>query len=33
MSSGYGPADDRQEMITLIRTAVEQVSGFDIAEV
>ena len=27
MSSGYSSAGDRQEMITLIRTAVEQVSG------
>jgi hypothetical protein len=27
MSSGYGPAGDSQEMITLIRTAVERVSG------
>jgi len=25
MSSGYNPAGDRQEMITLIRTAVERV--------
>jgi aryl-alcohol dehydrogenase-like predicted oxidoreductase len=25
MSSGYGPAGDRQEMITLIRTAMERV--------
>jgi hypothetical protein len=28
MSSGYGPAGDRQEMVTLIQTAVEQVLGF-----
>lgn len=27
MSSGYGPAGDCQEMITLIGTAVERVSG------
>jgi hypothetical protein len=27
MSSGYGPAGDSQEMITLIQTAVERVSG------
>jgi aryl-alcohol dehydrogenase-like predicted oxidoreductase len=25
MSTGYGPAGDRQEVITLIRTAVERV--------
>jgi predicted aldo/keto reductase-like oxidoreductase len=34
MSFGYGPAGDRQEMISLIRSAVEQgVTFFDIAEV
>ena len=34
MSYGYGPAKDTQEMITLIRTAVEQgVTFFDTAEV
>jgi hypothetical protein len=27
MSSGYGPAGDRQELISFIRTAVERVSG------
>jgi aryl-alcohol dehydrogenase-like predicted oxidoreductase len=33
MSSGYGPAADHQEMITLIRAAVEQgVTFFDTAE-
>ena len=34
MSFGYGPAADRQEMVTLIRTAVERgVTFFDTAEV
>src|ERR671926_324345 len=34
MSSGYGPAADRQEMISLIRAAVESgVTFFDTAEV
>ncbi len=34
MSFGYGPAGDRQEMISLIRSAVEQgVTFFDTAEV
>jgi aryl-alcohol dehydrogenase-like predicted oxidoreductase len=34
MSFGYGPAADKQEMITLIRTAVERgVTFFDTAEV
>jgi aryl-alcohol dehydrogenase-like predicted oxidoreductase len=34
MSSGYGPAGDKQEMISLIRTAVERgVTFFDTAEV
>ncbi|MHC1696921.1 MAG: aldo/keto reductase [Geobacteraceae bacterium] len=34
MSFGYGPAGDKQEMITLIRTAVERgVNFFDTAEV
>src|SRR5512146_2312905 len=34
MSSGYGPAGDKQEMIALIRTAVERgVTLFDTAEV
>ena len=34
MSSGYGPAADKQEMISLIRRAVEQgVTFFDTAEV
>jgi aryl-alcohol dehydrogenase-like predicted oxidoreductase len=34
MSSGYGPAKDKQEMISLIRTAVERgVTFFDTAEV
>lgn len=34
MSSGYGPAGDKQEMIALIRTAVERgVTFFDTAEV
>src|SRR6266545_806986 len=34
MSYGYGPAGDRQEMISLIRTAVERgVTLFDTAEV
>src|ERR1035437_1411501 len=34
MSFGYGPAGDRQEMISLLRTAVEQgVTFFDTAEV
>ena len=34
MSFGYGPAGDRQEMISLIRSAVEQgVTLFDTAEV
>ena len=33
MSFGYGPAGDRQEMISLIRSAVEQgVTFFDTAE-
>ncbi len=33
MSFGYGPAADTQEMITLIRTAVERgVTFFDTAE-
>jgi aryl-alcohol dehydrogenase-like predicted oxidoreductase len=34
MTSGYGPAADRQEMISLLRTAVERgVTFFDTAEV
>src|SRR5687768_4553936 len=34
MSHGYGPAGDRQEMISLIRSAVERgVTFFDTAEV
>src|SRR6185436_8686335 len=34
MSSGYGPAGDKQQMIALIRTAVERgVTFFDTAEV
>ena len=34
MSFGYGPAADKQEMITLIRTAVERgVTFFDTAEI
>ena len=34
MSSGYGPAADRQEMIALIRSAVERgVTFFDTAQV
>ena len=34
MSFGYGPAGDKQEMITLIRSAVERgVTFFDTAEV
>jgi aryl-alcohol dehydrogenase-like predicted oxidoreductase len=34
MSSGYGPAGDKQEMISVIRTAVERgVTFFDTAEV
>src|SRR5438034_2662425 len=34
MSFGYGPAADRQEMISLLRTAVERgVTFFDTAEV
>src|SRR5678810_1314772 len=34
MSSGYGPPADKQEMISLIRTAVERgVTFFDTAEV
>jgi aryl-alcohol dehydrogenase-like predicted oxidoreductase len=34
MSSGYGPAADKQEMISLIRTAVEHgITFFDTAEV
>src|SRR5882757_2632271 len=34
MSSGYGPAADKKEMIALIRKAVEQgVTFFDTAEV
>src|SRR5438876_6640124 len=34
MSFGYGPAADRQEMISLIRSAVERgVTFFDTAEV
>src|SRR6266540_4702301 len=34
MSFGYGPAGDKQEMISLIRSAVEQgVTFFDTAEV
>src|SRR5579859_3569502 len=34
MSFGYGPAADKQEMISLIRAAVEQgVTFFDTAEV
>src|ERR1700720_23210 len=34
MSSGYGPASDKKEMISLIRTAVERgVTFFDTAEV
>ena len=34
MSFGYGPAGDKQEMISLIRTAVERgVTFFDTAEV
>ena len=26
MSHGYGPAGDRQEMVSLLRTAVERIS-------
>lgn len=34
MSFGYGPAEDKKEMIALIRTAVEQgVTFFDTAEI
>src|ERR687892_435189 len=34
MSSGYGPAGDKQEMISLLRAAVERgVTLFDTAEV
>jgi aryl-alcohol dehydrogenase-like predicted oxidoreductase len=34
MSFGYGPAQDKQEMITVLRAAVEQgVTFFDTAEV
>ncbi len=34
MSFGYGPAADKQEMISLIRSAVEQgVTFFDTAEI
>ena len=34
MSFGFGPAADKQEMITLIRTAVERgVTFFDTAEI
>jgi aryl-alcohol dehydrogenase-like predicted oxidoreductase len=34
MSSGYGPAADKQEMVTMLRTAVERgVTFFDTAEV
>src|SRR5438067_12418321 len=34
MSFGYGPAHDKQEMISLIRTAVERgITYFDTAEV
>ena len=34
MSYGYGPAGDKQEMISLLRTAVERgVTFFDTAEV
>src|SRR5277367_2621311 len=34
MSFGYGPAGDKQEMISLIRTAVERgVNFFDTAEI
>ncbi len=34
MSFGYGPAGDKQEMISVIRSAVEQsVTFFDTAEV
>jgi aryl-alcohol dehydrogenase-like predicted oxidoreductase len=34
MSFGYGPVGDRQEMISLIQSAVEQgVTFFDTAEV
>src|SRR5438094_3505834 len=34
MSYGYGPAADKQEMISLIRTAVERsITFFDTAEV
>src|SRR5215217_5256678 len=34
MSSGYGPAKNKQEMISLIRTAVERgITFFDTAEV
>jgi aryl-alcohol dehydrogenase-like predicted oxidoreductase len=33
MSFGYGPPADKQEMISLIRTAVERVTFFDTAEV
>ena len=34
MSYGYGPAADKQEMIALIRTAVERgITFFDTAEV
>src|ERR1700745_3943751 len=33
MSSGYGPASDKKEMISLIRTAVERgITLFDTAE-
>jgi aryl-alcohol dehydrogenase-like predicted oxidoreductase len=33
MSGGYGPAADKQEMIALIRTAVERgITFFDTAE-
>ena len=34
MSFGYGPAKDKKEMITLLRTAVERgVTFFDTAEI
>jgi aryl-alcohol dehydrogenase-like predicted oxidoreductase len=34
MSSGYGPAGDKQQMISLIRSAVERgITFFDTAEV
>src|SRR5438046_9822992 len=34
MSFGYGPAHDKQEMISLIRTAVERgITFFDTAEI